>query len=331
MVSLLIESMKIFIYAKNEAGQEVHIDDVVRGKAPKLTCFYCAQRLMAKKGNKKVHHFAHWPSDEESCRGASAAFQQIVFDSQTYYSYTLTHKQQEWLVVLLEAYQTNGRLYNSFGDIKFCYKYILDKHEKGYHPARNYWSEQALDVYTREGFFNEGRVEVGLLNSYRTLTPTSKADAFILKLPFYLFVKLIQQECNHLGEQLTDPEELELFYKHQRRIEALNLYFIEIMLPDRMIYKIGVTERGLEQRTEEVQQFLSKQLKVASRVKPLVDYTQITTHYPIAALESYFKRKYRTNRFAIGGTTEYFEFSTRQVEAIMEEFKLVDLMVKEQY
>lgn len=53
-----VSSHKRMIYAV-KGGQPIHIDDVERGLACGCFCPACGERLIARKGEKMMHHFAH--------------------------------------------------------------------------------------------------------------------------------------------------------------------------------------------------------------------------------------------------------------------------------
>ena len=54
------------LYALNEVGEIKHIDEVERGDDCKCRCIACGEKLIAKKGDRrlKIHHFAHAPGVE---------------------------------------------------------------------------------------------------------------------------------------------------------------------------------------------------------------------------------------------------------------------------
>ena len=59
----------LLTYAKNEQGQLVHIDSVLKGSACKCTCPKCNKPLDAKNGGSiRKHHFAH--SHGSFCKGS---------------------------------------------------------------------------------------------------------------------------------------------------------------------------------------------------------------------------------------------------------------------
>ena len=55
-------------YGKKQDGLLVHVDDVLRGMACNCTCPGCGAPLIARKGEKKQHHFAH--ANGADCAGA---------------------------------------------------------------------------------------------------------------------------------------------------------------------------------------------------------------------------------------------------------------------
>ena len=55
-------------YGLDSNGRLVHVDDVLRGMACNCTCPGCGAQLIARKGEKKQHHFAH--ANGADCAGA---------------------------------------------------------------------------------------------------------------------------------------------------------------------------------------------------------------------------------------------------------------------
>lgn len=56
------------LYARNEAGRIVFVDNVVSGKDCNCTCLKCEERLIARKGKKNAHSFAHINTSSK-CQG----------------------------------------------------------------------------------------------------------------------------------------------------------------------------------------------------------------------------------------------------------------------
>ena len=50
-------------------GRIVHVDDVQRGKACGARCAGCDSELVAKKGEERIHHFAHYQANGHECEG----------------------------------------------------------------------------------------------------------------------------------------------------------------------------------------------------------------------------------------------------------------------
>jgi len=57
----------------NKDGQVVHISDVSRGLSCSCVCPHCISPLIAKKGSKNIHHFAHVASDADCGYGDQTA------------------------------------------------------------------------------------------------------------------------------------------------------------------------------------------------------------------------------------------------------------------
>ena len=56
-------------YGLDADGRIVHVDDVPRGKACGARCASCESELVAKKGDQKIHHFAHYQATGHGCEG----------------------------------------------------------------------------------------------------------------------------------------------------------------------------------------------------------------------------------------------------------------------
>ena len=56
----------VFSYAENEVGKMVHVDDVPRGLACHCVCPYCREKLLARHGIERTHHFAHHSNDRKA-------------------------------------------------------------------------------------------------------------------------------------------------------------------------------------------------------------------------------------------------------------------------
>ena len=57
--------MKVKIpFARSTDGEIVTVDQVARGKACNCTCLICGMPMIARKGDEKIHHFAHASADE---------------------------------------------------------------------------------------------------------------------------------------------------------------------------------------------------------------------------------------------------------------------------
>jgi len=56
----------VFSYAENEVGKMVHVDDVPRGLACHCVCPYCKEKLLARHGIERTHHFAHHSNDRKA-------------------------------------------------------------------------------------------------------------------------------------------------------------------------------------------------------------------------------------------------------------------------
>lgn len=74
---------KYILLAKNSKGENVYIDDVPNGKKCNCVCAECGEKLVAKQGHIRAHHFAHENGNEgEKCAQTALHLlaKSIIFD-----------------------------------------------------------------------------------------------------------------------------------------------------------------------------------------------------------------------------------------------------------
>jgi hypothetical protein len=110
---------------------------------------------------------------------------------------------------------------------------------------------------------------------------------------------------------MTDEEiqavlaDLNIYRAQLRRLFSARLYFLEIKHSAGLLYKVGMTNRSVEERTEEIYRDLAPHLSGVS----------ITTLRELphrGSLEYYFKYRYRHDQHKIATLTEYFAFADRK-------------------
>ena len=95
--------------------------------------------------------------------------------------------------------------------------------------------------------------------------------------------------------------DLDIYCAQYRRVLTHHLYFLEIKVPDKTFYKIGVTRRNIKERIKEIQSDLSKKFSEFS-----VSLLKLWLHR--GNLEYYFKYFYSEFNYPLDSLTEYFDF-----------------------
>jgi hypothetical protein len=130
-----------------------------------------------------------------------------------------------------------------------------------------------------------------------------------------------KQRPTLLDEVLTD---LRIYRAQWQRILSSTLYFLEIRTPDKVLYKIGVTTRNIEDRLTEIRQDLRSHL-------PAFQLNVQGTWVHRGNVELYFKHRYARYRKQMGSLTEYFVFpNARIVIADLAQMKPIMLKGDEQ-
>jgi hypothetical protein len=117
-----------------------------------------------------------------------------------------------------------------------------------------------------------------------------------------------QYEQNIEGQQekiRTALADLNIYRAQLRRVFGASLYFLEIKHAGGTLYKVGISNRDIEARVEEIKRDLAPHL---SGVK--VEILRRLKHR--GAIEFYFKHRYRHEQHKLGSLTEYFIFEDRK-------------------
>ncbi len=113
----------------------------------------------------------------------------------------------------------------------------------------------------------------------------------------------------YLPEKLAD---FRIYRALLKRILLNNLYFLEIKAGRKLLHKIGVTKRPIEERVMEVQRDLTAHYK---RVD--IQVNGVWKHR--GNVELYFKHRYKDFNYRIGSLTEYFQFT--DAEAVWDDLR----------
>jgi hypothetical protein len=122
----------------------------------------------------------------------------------------------------------------------------------------------------------------------------------------------------HLNERIAD---LRIYRAQFNRILKSSLYFLEIKAGRKILHKIGVTKRPIEQRVAEVQKDLATHYN-QTEIKVLETWEHRGN------VELYFKHRYKDYNYPIGKLTEYFKFD--DVESVLDDLRRMKPKVLEQ-
>jgi hypothetical protein len=99
--------------------------------------------------------------------------------------------------------------------------------------------------------------------------------------------------------------DLNIYRAQIGRIFGAKLYFLEVKHAGGLLYKVGISNRDIEARIEELYRNLSGHL-VDTKITPL----RTLAHR--GSIEFYFKHRYKSNQHRLGSLTEYFSFEGRR-------------------
>ena len=112
----------------------------------------------------------------------------------------------------------------------------------------------------------------------------------------------------YLTERVAD---LRIYSALLKGILENKLYFLEIKAGRKVLYKVGITKRPIEERMAEVKRDLAVHYKS-------VEIKVLKTWKHRGNVELYFKHKYKKFNYKIGKLTEYFRFAD-EVELVLKD------------
>jgi hypothetical protein len=121
----------------------------------------------------------------------------------------------------------------------------------------------------------------------------------------------------YLQERLAD---FRIYRAQLKRILESNLYFVQIKAGRKILHKIGVTKRSIEERVIEVQRDLAANYKQ-------VDIQVLGVWKHRGNVELYFKHRYKDFNYRIGSLTEYFKLA--DVESVWDDLRQMQPKVLE--
>ncbi|MBE9144894.1 GIY-YIG nuclease family protein [Planktothrix mougeotii] len=272
----------------------ISIDDVERGKTD-LKCPYCDGTLTAKKGKIKVHHFAH---TQETCREVNREGEIPYLPLYDSFNINLTPKEFQQLKDLWNRYgiQDLGIYKDEVPSI-----FIKDK-------LLEFNRFRGLYQFTKLGKIPVCGLSLNLFNQVQETLILEKLQQLEGDAE-----KAYRKSFPNLNQCLSD---LEIYRAEFRKVLSNQLYYLEINIKnsERTIYKIGVTQRDVEARIEEVRRDLNKHYESFS-VKVLGTWKHRGN------VEKYFKYKYESFNFPIESLTEYFAFNEQEAKAVLSDLR----------
>jgi hypothetical protein len=271
------------------------VEEVSRGKTA-LTCLYCGGQLTAKKGEIKEPHFAH---TETSCKPVANRIANRGFPSLPLYdkfNIELSGKELEELKVFWQNY---GAL-NEGIFVKPSLRLILSKLLT--------WNEGGFYEFTDLGKIPVGALPLKLFNEVQEPRLLEK---------FYILEGIAQRaklmNSKYLMERVAD---LRIYSALLKRILENKLYFLEIKAGRKVLHKVGITKRPIEERIAEVKKDLAAHYKS-------VEIKVLNTWEYRGNVELYFKHKYKKFNYKIGKLTEYFRFAD-EVELVLKDLEQME-------
>ena len=263
----------------------VSIEDVSSGKT-NLRCLYCGSKLTAKKGKVNQHHFAH---AEETCRPVAA---KTVPDLPLYdaFNIQLSGKELEELKVFWKEYGRHGYSIPVIPFRFFLSKLlVLNNQSQGYE-------------FTNLGKIPVCALSLELFNQVQEPLILKKLDSLE-----QATTRAKLTNSSSLPERLAD---LKMYCVQIQRILQFSLYFLEIKADGKLLHKIGVTRRSIDELVWEVQRDLKLHYKD-------VFINVLGTWLHRGNVERYFKYRYQRFNYPIGTLTEYFKFT--DVDSVFED------------
>ncbi len=262
----------------NEQGDLVSIHEVSAGRVP-LSCPFCGQGLIAKKGSQKEHHFAH---DGQTCADVKAILQMTalpLFDVDMGLSkteITLLEKLSRWC--------------------SFSRTWLSSK-------QRAVFDELVVSGLVE---FQEGDDKPRLSKRAKQLLTLNSSAGRYLPMPDYaelqeaLFVAKEKQLIAH--DVAHDTQTAKFFRLRLATILQQHLYVLRIRLEqDGVCYpliKVGMTTRSIEERTPEICRDLEKFGRIQN-----IEALGFFHHF--GSLEKRLLKLMQPQQHKLGSLTEY--------------------------
>ncbi|MEO0647062.1 MAG: GIY-YIG nuclease family protein [Cyanobacteria bacterium J06650_10] len=277
----------------------VSIRDVGRGRS-KLRCPYCAGLLTAKKGKKIAHHFAH---SEETCSAMKRDAGDLpLLPFYSHFGLDLSPNELRELTDLWNEYGVHSRGIPDF-------KYTIHKTQKLL-KWNDYIGRGGAYEFTKKGKVPLGALSMMLFNNVQKELLLERHDE--LESSVQRNLSPTRLYCNlSMKERLAD---LRLYRAQLKRLLDNSLYYLKIEADEKILYKIGVTSRSVEDRIKEISAELNQHFENVSI--SIVDVWERR-----GAAEYYFKHRYRNFNTPIGSLTEYFQFSVAEAKKVQRDLR----------
>ena len=270
-----------------EGNALVGIDQVESGRTA-LGCPYCATPLIAKKGRVLVPHFAH---DGPTCReSVDRLASHVPFYDDLDTVPGLERSDLRLCASLLRTpiNVTSFRGWRRASLARLLGAGLLEEVPRGQRWVNGLGSHRHTDWGTKIAGAVRGRLTLSALATVQERAMIEKLDR-------------LETEA---GADPTAATDLDLYRAQLGRVLSLHLYLLEITADGRVLHKIGVTSRGVEERLVEVRGDLSRHFDEID-----LNVSGVWPHR--GSLELYFKRLFARRRTRIGTLTEYFNFEER--------------------
>jgi len=269
----------------------VEIREVASGKTH-LRCPYCDGQLTAKKGKVKQHHFAH---TLETCRFVANRGKEPP-ELPLYENFNfLSSKEFERLKELWSQYGCKkAPIPTSLVLPSFIYRGLLTAN-----PDASY-------QFTALGKIPVGALSLKLFNQVQ--------EPLIFKKLSELEGKAERAQLAGLSTLREYLADLRIYRAQITKILTTTLYYLEVLADGNMLYKIGITQRPINERISEIQRDLKQHFQeVAINV--------LGTWERRGNVEKYFKYRYQTWNYPVGALTEYYKFRSEDAARSLHDLK----------
>ena len=258
-------------YGLNPSGELVHISVMPRGRSS-LVCPYCHVPLIAKKGTRIEHHFAH---AGETCNPAQRNEQDFPILPFTKFLFNVSAKE----VKALHEHRSHRRNHTEYLEAR---KFIV-------------WNSYRHEYeYTKKAQIVFGSLSVGLFCPIHEQAILDKAQQLDQQL----------EKAWQSGDAVAIQQclaDVQIYRTQWQHYLSTNLYVLEIQLENRTIYKIGQTTRPIAERMAEIR------ADVAA-IEPVIGIKVIDVFPQRGHVEWYCKHRFAGYRVELGDFTEYFSF-----------------------